>query len=56
MTYLFKGEKFALKNKSDQLEIPRSDEKINDKYKRGEIRIVTEQARYPLDAIETMLC
>ena len=25
-----------------------SDEEINAKYKRGEIRIVTEQARYPV--------
>ncbi len=31
------------------------DDKINEKYKRGEIRIVTEQARYPLDTIQSML-
>jgi len=31
------------------------DDKINEKYKRGEIRIVTEQARYPLDTIPSML-
>ncbi|MCB9766112.1 MAG: DUF262 domain-containing protein [Alphaproteobacteria bacterium] len=30
-------------------------EAINDKYVRGEIRIVTEQARYPLSTIVTML-
>ncbi|QIR74747.1 DUF262 domain-containing protein [Sulfurospirillum diekertiae] len=28
---------------------------INDKYRRGEIRIITEQARYPIDSITTML-
>ena len=32
-----------------------SDEKINEKYLKGEIRIITEQARYPLDTISTML-
>lgn len=32
-----------------------SDEKINEKYLKGEIRIITEQARYPLDTIPTML-
>lgn len=32
-----------------------SDEDINAKYKRGEIRIVTEQARYPIKSIKDML-
>ena len=32
-----------------------SDEAINDRYDRGEIRIVTEQARYPLDSITSLL-
>ncbi|GCL40220.1 hypothetical protein SR1949_53550 [Sphaerospermopsis reniformis] len=32
-----------------------SDEEINKKYKKREIRIITEQARYPLDSIPTML-
>jgi hypothetical protein len=32
-----------------------SDEEINDRYMRGEIRIVTEQARYPLDSIPAMV-
>lgn len=32
-----------------------SDEEINAKYKRGEIRIVTEQARYPVKSIKGML-
>jgi hypothetical protein len=38
------------------VDVPRpSDEKINERYDRGEIRIVTEQARYPLDSITTLL-
>ncbi len=32
-----------------------NDELINDKYLRGEVRIVTEQARYPLDTINIMI-
>ena len=32
-----------------------SDEEISDKYDRGEVRIVTEQARYPLESIRGML-
>lgn len=32
-----------------------TDEDINDKYSKGDVRIVTEQARYPLSSITTML-
>jgi hypothetical protein len=32
-----------------------TDDEINRKYERGEIRIVTEQGRYPLDSISNML-
>src|SRR5579871_6749829 len=32
-----------------------SDAAINEKYVRGEIRIVTEQARYPLNTIKAMV-
>ena len=32
-----------------------SDEEINQKYIKGEVRIVTEQARYPLPSIIVML-
>ncbi|ROQ98212.1 uncharacterized protein DUF262 [Streptomyces sp. 2132.2] len=32
-----------------------TDEEINERYDRGEIRIVTEQARYPLDSITSLL-
>ena len=52
---LFLGETFTFKDKPDNSQISLSDEQINDKYKKGEIRIVTEQARYPLDSIQTML-
>lgn len=53
--YLIPGEKFEIANKSNETVQNVLDEEINQKYKRGEIRIVTEQARYPLDTIETML-
>ncbi|MFB7047842.1 DUF262 domain-containing protein [Streptomyces microflavus] len=36
-------------------DVPPTDEEINDRYDRGEIRIVTEQARYPLDSITNLL-
>ncbi|TAE18828.1 MAG: DUF262 domain-containing protein [Bacteroidetes bacterium] len=53
--HLFEGEEFALNTPKGSNIIQISDEDINQKYRRGEIRIVTEQARYPLDSIETML-
>ena len=48
------GEIF-ISEKKDENKITMSDEDINAKYKRGEIRIVTEQARYPVKSIKTML-
>lgn len=54
-SYLIPGETFSIENQSDNSQTTFSDEQINEKYKRGEIRIVTEQARYPLDTIKTML-
>ena len=54
-SYLIAGETFSTENKLDNSQTSLSDEEINEKYKKGEIRIVTEQARYPLDTIETML-
>lgn len=53
--YLIPGETFSTENKLDNSQTSLSDEEINEKYKKGEIRIVTEQARYPLDTIENML-
>ena len=53
--YLIPGETFFFPNKLEISQVSLSDNEINEKYKKGEIRIVTEQARYPLDSIETML-
>lgn len=48
------GEIF-IKDKVNIEVIDMTEEEINAKYKRGEIRIVTEQARYPVKSIKTML-
>ncbi|MHC5739611.1 DUF262 domain-containing protein [Nostoc sp.] len=53
--YLIPGETFVFPDKSDISQVSLSDDEINEKYNKGEIRIVTEQARYPLDSIEVML-
>lgn len=48
-----KGEDVAF---GDHLERPKAtDEELNQRYVRGEIRIVTESARYPLTGIKAML-
>lgn len=53
---LIKGEKFINNFKHRQSVTNNlSDSNINDKYSKGEIRIITEQARYPLDSITAML-
>jgi hypothetical protein len=54
-SHLIPGETFLFRDKSDISQVSLSDDEINEKYKKGEIRIVTEQARYPLDSIEPML-
>jgi len=54
-SYLLPGEKFVIESKFERPQASFTDREINDKYKRGEIRIVTEQARYPLDTIKAML-
>ncbi|MCB4748758.1 MAG: DUF262 domain-containing protein [Sulfurovum sp.] len=48
------GEHFILED-DDSSVISMTDDEINAKYKRGEIRIVTEQARYPIKSIKDML-
>lgn len=50
-----KGETFEIMANEKNITHAISDEKINEKYLKGEIRIITEQARYPLDTISTML-
>ena len=54
-SHLISGETFISRNRLDTTEVFLSDDEINEKYKKGEIRIVTEQARYPLNSIEAML-
>jgi hypothetical protein len=51
---LFDGERIAVNNLASQ-PTNMSDEEINAKYRDGEIRIVTEQARYPLNTISSMV-
>lgn len=41
--------------KHKDLFVKMTDDEINAKYKRGEIRIVTEQARYPIKSIKAMI-
>ena len=54
-SHLISGETFISRNRLDTTQVFLSDDEINEKYKKGEIRIVTEQARYPLNSIEAML-
>ena len=54
-SHLISGETFISQNRPDTTHNFLPDNEINEKYKKGEIRIVTEQARYPLDSIEAML-
>lgn len=51
---LIHGENFGI-NKDIKAHNVLTDDEINEKYSKGEIRIVTEQARYPLDSISAML-
>lgn len=53
---LLQGENFINNYKNIQsVHSNHSDSFINEKYSKGEIRIITEQARYPLDSITSML-
>jgi len=52
---LLKGEQVKFKHLEDSSTTKMSGEEINQKYIKGEVRIVTEQARYPLPSIVTML-
>lgn len=53
--YLLKDENFGQRIKSE-IENPKlTDKQINDKYRKGEMRIITEQGRINLDTIQTML-
>jgi Protein of unknown function DUF262 len=52
---LFPGEDLHGNQEVDELTSLLSNEAINDKYIKGEVRIVTEQARYPLSAVPGMV-
>lgn len=54
-TQLLPGEEINSWEPGQKGEPYRSDESINDKYVRGETRIVTEQARYPLNTIVSLV-
>lgn len=51
---MIQGETFKVE-KNQKRSTQSTDSQINEKYSRGEIRIITEQARYPLDTISSML-
>lgn len=51
---LFDGENIEIDDAPPELS-NLSDDEINNKYRDGEIRIVTEQARYPLNTISSMV-
>lgn len=52
---LLPGEEISFHISDNEIRILMEDEAINEKYRKGEVRIVTEQARYPLDTIPSML-
>ena len=52
---LFSGEPIDFKNVIDKQIEKLSKDKIDEKYIKGEVRIVTEQARYPLNTIPSLL-
>lgn len=53
--HLFKGEEFNTKEEENLGKKQFSDEEINSKYRKGEMRIVTEQGRINLDSIASLL-
>jgi hypothetical protein len=52
---LYENEKIELFQQNNESEIKFSNDEINEKYKKGEVRIITEQARYPLNTIMNMV-
>ncbi len=53
--HLIKGETFIIDNKEKIIKESLSDEKISEKYRKGDVRIVTEQARYPLNSVTELM-
>ena len=52
---LFSDEELLFERSGSDDYTERTDEEVNEKYIKGDVRIVTEQARYPLSSITTML-
>jgi uncharacterized protein with ParB-like and HNH nuclease domain len=52
---LFDNESIEFDKKKDTGTPDSSDDEINEKYSKGDVRIITEQARYPLNTIVAML-
>ncbi len=52
---LLPGEKIDFEDVAARAQVARTAEEMNEKYVRGDVRIVTEQARYPLNTIVAML-
>ena len=48
---LYPNEDVNFNQEIDPAQVHMTDEEINEKYKKGEVRIITEQARYPLNTI-----
>lgn len=51
----FEGERINIKAKPKKADLKVTEEDINNKYLQGKVRIVTEQARYPLNSILQLL-
>jgi hypothetical protein len=54
MAELFEGEQLKIEHGTGAPVVPQDRKSINDKYVKGEVRIVTEQARYPLPSVVGM--
>jgi len=52
---LYENEKVNLSEANVGSEVKLTNDEINEKYKKGEVRIITEQARYPLSTIVNMV-
>lgn len=52
---LYENEKVVLFQQTNGNDIKLTNDEINEKYKKGEVRIITEQARYPLNTIVNMV-
>ncbi len=53
--YLFSNEKIDFSNASADATVVATDDQLNDRYADGAVRIVTEQARYPLPQVPQMV-